>query len=130
MTAEPRVAPGESRVVDTVWGRAKRLPITMATAMVSPRARPIARVTAASMPERAPGITARFVTCQRVAPSARAASRSDTATPESAVRDRATTVGRIITASTTLASSRLEPSGAPAKARRPSTGSPDSQGST
>src|SRR5258708_32152764 len=89
MTAEPRVAPGDIRVVDTLWGRAKRLPITMATAIVSPSARPIARVTAASMPERAPGITAFLVTCQRGAPRARAAPRPDTSPPERAGRGRA-----------------------------------------
>ncbi len=73
MMADPRVAPGcEQRVGDDE----ELFPMTMATAIDSPRARPMARVTAASMPVRAPGMTARRTTCQRVAPRARAASRS------------------------------------------------------
>ena len=52
--ADPRVAPGASRE----WGMAGRLPMTMATAIASPSARPTARVTAAAMPEPAPGSTA------------------------------------------------------------------------
>jgi hypothetical protein len=103
--AEPRVAPGASRE----WGKAGRFPITSATAMLSPRARPTARVRAAAMPVRAPGRTAVRMTYQRVAPIARAASRSATGTPAMAVRLRVTTEGRAMTARTTEASRMLGP---------------------
>ncbi len=85
------------------------LPMTIATAMLSPSARPTASVTAASIPGRAAGITALRTTCQRVAPRARAPSRSDTDTPDRAVRLRVTMVGRDITASTTAARITLGP---------------------
>ena len=83
--------------------------MTMATAMLSPRARPAAKVTAAAIPERAAGTTARRTTCHSVAPSAIAASRSVAATPSRAVRLSDTMVGGAITASTTAASSMLGP---------------------
>ncbi len=103
--ADPRVAPGAM----SEWGTAGLLPMTMATAMLSPRARPTAKVRAAAIPERAPGKTTSRTICQRVAPSAMAASRSAMATPERAVRLKATTVGRVMTASTTEASRMLGP---------------------
>jgi hypothetical protein len=83
--------------------------MTMATAMLSPSARPTAKVRAAAIPERAPGKTTSRTTCQCVAPSAMAASRSAKATPDNAVRLSATTVGSVITASTTEASMMLGP---------------------
>ena len=103
--------------------------MTMATAMLSPMARPTARVTAAWMPDRAAGMTALRTACQRVAPSARAASRSATGTAARAVRLRATMVGRVITASTTDASRTLGPYASPRKSQ-PSSGIEARNGST
>ena len=88
--ADPRVAPGSV----SEWGSAGRLPMTMATAIASPMARPTASVTAAPIPGRAVGSTTLRTTCQRVAPSAIAASRSSTGTPRRAVRERATSGGQ------------------------------------
>ncbi len=51
------------------------LPVTMMTAMVSPIARPIPRMIAAAIPERAAGTMTRLIVCQRVAPVARDPSR-------------------------------------------------------
>src|ERR1039457_5480467 len=103
--AEPSVAPGAR----SEWGIAGRLPITSATAMLSPSARPTASVMAAAIPDLAPGRTVRRTTCQWVAPSAIAASLSAMGTPPSALRLRATTVGSVMMASTTEASNTLGP---------------------
>ena len=51
------------------------LPVTIITVMVSPIARPTPSITAVSTPARAAGSVTRQMVCQRVAPSARAASR-------------------------------------------------------
>ena len=110
-TAEPSVVP----VSNKECGACTPPPITRETAMASPRARPMASVMAAWMPDLAPGITARRTTCHRVPPSASAASRSATDTPCSAVRVRATMVGSIITARTTEASRMPAPRSAPVK---------------
>ena len=123
--AEPRVAPG----VVSDSGMAGRLPITMATAMLSPRARPTDRVTAALTPARAAGKTARRTTCHLVAPSAMAASRSATGTAAKAVRLRATMVGRVITARTAEARRMLGPYASPRKSH-PKKGTEARKGST
>ena len=75
----------------------------------------MARVMAASIPDRAPGMTARRTTCHCVPPSASAASRSATDTPCNAVRVRATMVGSIMTARTTEARRMPEPRSPPPK---------------
>ena len=93
-------AQGGARWPASEWGKVTPPPITRETAMASPRARPMARVMAASIPDRAPGMTARRTTCHWVPPRASAASRSATDTPCKAVRVRATMVGSIMTAST------------------------------
>ncbi len=56
-------------------GICTEFPATMMTAMVSPTARPMPRMTAATMPERAAGSTTRRMVCHCVAPSASDASR-------------------------------------------------------
>ena len=59
---------------NSVCGRLLLLPTTIVTAIVSPNARPAARIPAPTMPARAAGRTTRAVACQRVAPIARAPS--------------------------------------------------------
>ena len=57
------------------WGILTVLHATMITAIVSPRARPMARMMLAMIPERAALTVTMCVVCQRVAPKARAPSR-------------------------------------------------------
>ena len=111
MIAEPSVAPGAM----SEWGIDGLFPITIATAMLSPSALPVASVIAVWIPARAPGRTALLVTCHRVAPSASAASRSAVGTLAIAVRLRATMVGNVITARTTEARRTLGPYATPRK---------------
>jgi hypothetical protein len=110
---EPSVAPGFRS--ENGWVIRVTFPMRRVTAMVSPTARPRARVAAARMPELAPGTTTLRITCQGVAPNAKAASRSRFPTPASAVRERATMVGRIMIDSTKPARKRLGPSATPLK---------------
>ena len=90
-------------------GMAIELPITMISAIVSPRARPIPRITAATMPERAAGnITWRMV-CQCVAPRASEPSLYALGTAWMASRAMLVTVGRIMIARMIEAFSRPKP---------------------
>src|SRR5690625_1363258 len=93
------VAAGPNRV----RGSRAELPISMATAIVSPRARPKERTAPAMMPPRAYGSTARRSTSQRVAPRPQAASRCSAGTSRIASRARAVVNGTIIRASTRVA---------------------------
>jgi hypothetical protein len=56
-------------------GSSTLFPATMITAMVSPIARPIPRMTAATSPARAAGSTTPVIVCHWVAPSAYEPSR-------------------------------------------------------
>src|SRR6266851_3116539 len=84
--------------------------MTIVTAMVSPSARPSARITAPKMPARADGSTTRHVVSHHVAPSATAFSFRPRGTARMTSRETALSVGRIITASTSeaVADRRLE----------------------
>jgi|GEM_PF-3941951 len=81
----------------------------MATAMVSPSARPRPSIAPPMMPGRPNGSTAMRIISQRVAPSARAASRCDCGTWRNTSRVMAVMIGRIITASTMPALSMVRP---------------------
>ena len=89
----------------------------MATAIVSPRARPRPSMAAEMMPGRANGSTAVRTISQRVAPRARAASSCSRGVCRNTSRDRAVMIGRIITASTmaTVKIVRPVPETGPAK---------------
>ena len=89
------------------------LPMTIVTAIVSPSARPVDRVTAPKRPTRALGSTTRQSTCQRVAPRANAASTWSPGTAAITSREMATIVGSTMTKSTKPASNRPTPSWAP-----------------
>ena len=82
---------------------------TMATAMVSPRARPRPSMLAEMMPGRANGSTAIRIISQRVAPRASAASSCSRGVCRKTSRQSAVTIGRIITASTTEAVKIVRP---------------------
>ena len=109
-------------------GNGGPLPMTRATAMLSPSARPMARVMAAAMPERAPGRTLRSITCHLVAPRARAASRSSMGTDDKAAAEGNHRQQGLI-ASTTEASTILGPYAGPWK-NHPRTGRRSRNGST
>jgi hypothetical protein len=70
----------------SVNGSVFELPTSIATAIVSPMARPKLRIAPAVMAPRAYGSTAMRMTSQRVAPSARAASRCERGTSRIASR--------------------------------------------
>ena len=72
----------------------------MATAIVSPSARPRPSMVAETMPERPNGSTAIRIISQRVAPSASAASSCSTGVCRKTSRQIAVMIGRIMTAST------------------------------
>ena len=91
------------------------LPITIVTAIVSPSARPSARMVAPKMPARADGKMTRHVVSHHVAPSATAFSFSPRGTALMTSREMAVSVGRIITASTRAALKRLRTAGAPSQ---------------
>jgi hypothetical protein len=76
---------------------------TMATAIVSPSARPSPSIAAETMPGRPKGSTARRIISQRVAPSARAASSCSAGACRNTSRQIAVMIGRIMTASTSAA---------------------------
>ena len=90
-------------------------PITNATAMVSPSARPRPISTPATSPLRLCGITAARIVSQRVAPSAWAASFSDAGTVVNVSRATAVTIGVIMMA-------RMRPA---VMKERPEIGSPE-----
>ena len=70
--------------------------MTIVVAMVSPKARPRARIQAPKIPDRANGRTTILKDSQRVAPKASIDSRSSEGTAWSRSRDRAVTVGTIM----------------------------------
>ena len=104
--SEAKVAAGDL----TEWAMNGELPMTRATATVSPRARPMARVKPPRMPVRAPGTTTLRRTCHLVAPRARAPSTCSWGTTARTSREMATMVGSTITNRMMPASSRPTPS--------------------
>src|SRR3712207_3105481 len=82
---------------------------TMATAIVSPRARPRPSIDALITPERPNGRTAMRIISQRVAPRASAASSCSLGVCRKISRDTAVMIGRIITASTSPAGGLVRP---------------------
>ncbi|CAM5728210.1 hypothetical protein SALBM217S_07475 [Streptomyces griseoloalbus] len=84
---------------------------TVATAIVSPSARPRPSIEAEMMPERPNGSTARRMTSQRVAPRARAASSCICGTWRKTSRLTLVMIGRIMIASRmpTVSSERAAP---------------------
>ncbi len=74
---------------------------TIATAIVSPRARPRPSMEAEMMPGRPNGRTAVWIISQRVAPRASAASSCSFGVCRKTSRQSAVTIGRIMTARTT-----------------------------
>jgi len=84
-----------------------RLPIVMVTAIVSPSARPSARIVAPKMPARAAGSTTFHIVSHQVAPRATLASRMPTGTARITSRAIELSVGSTITDSTSEATSRL-----------------------
>ena len=91
------------------------------TAMASPMARPTPSTTEAAMPLLAAGTDTRNQVSTGVAPRAREASSYSLGTASRAVTDTLMMLGRIITASTTMAASRLAPSGIWNSLRMPGT---------
>ena len=75
----------------------------MATAMVSPSARPRPSIEAETMPERPKGSTAMRIISQRVAPRARAASSCSVGVCRKISRQIAVMIGTTMTASTSAA---------------------------
>src|ERR1700752_771246 len=90
---------------------------TIATAMVSPRARPRPSITPETTPERAYGKTARRIVSQRVAPNAIAASSWRRGVWAKTSREIAVVIGMTMIASTMPAVSMVRPvtEGGPAK---------------
>ena len=87
-----------------------RLPMTIVTAIVSPRARPRPRIIAPKMPfARVGQSTAMRVTSQRVAPRPYAASRWRSGTLRKISRETLVMMGRIITAMISDAARMLGP---------------------
>ena len=82
---------------------------TMATAIVSPRARPRPSMTADTMPEVPNGRTAMRIISQRVAPSASAASSCRRGVWRKTSRTSEVMIGRIMIDRTKLAVSRVRP---------------------
>jgi hypothetical protein len=97
MLAAIVLPPGSAR-----WSLMSKLAArTRAMAIVSPRARPRPSITAPTSPLRLKGRTAVRMVSQRVAPSARAASRCTVGAWRKISRARAATIGSTMTASTT-----------------------------
>src|SRR4029079_17138622 len=85
------------------------LPASMASAIVSPSARPKPRMTAPKIPVEAVGTITARIASQRVAPSPNAASRIFGGTSISASREMAEIVGSTMMASTSAAGSNPGP---------------------
>lgn len=85
------------------------LPDTIIMAMASPMARPTPSTTAVATPERAAGREMRKMVSMWVAPRARLASSYSRGTACRAVSATLMMEGRIITARTTIAASRVAP---------------------
>src|ERR1700674_4647088 len=88
-------------------GISGRLPMTIVTATVSPRARPRASIVAPKIPARAVGRTTRHVISHHVAPNATDDSRSPLGTALITSREIAASVGRIMMARTREAVKKL-----------------------
>ena len=95
-----------NRLLRTSW----LSPMTMATASVSPSARPSARITPPMMPARAYGRMAREMTSHLVAPSAYIASRCSCGTRRITSRATDAVYGRIMTVRMMIASASPRPS--------------------
>src|SRR6202043_3127886 len=91
------------------------LPMTMVTAMVSPRARASAKKIEPMMPVRANGTTTFQVDSQRVEPRARAASRWSRGTESRTSRETEMMYGMIMMARTTPAVRNPTPYAGPEK---------------
>ena len=91
------------------------LPITMVTAMVSPRARPNPKIIAPTMPELAAGNNTRVMVSQRVAPKPMEAVRNWGGRANNTSRLMAAIVGKIIIAKIKPATSILGPKGSELK---------------
>ena len=100
------------------WGSMAAPPAAMSTTMVSPMARDMPSMMAVPMPDRAAGTTTRTMVSQRVAPSAREASRRERGTARRASSETEQMVGRLMMASTSEALSRLRPVAAPSTSWR------------
>jgi hypothetical protein len=87
------------------------LPATRITAIVSPTAREIPRITPAITPELACGSTTFQAVCILLAPSERLASLTDIGTARRDVSAIVITVGRIISARTIMADNSVFPEG-------------------
>jgi len=81
----------------------------MATAMVSPSARPNPSMDAETMPERPKGRTTCLTISQRVAPSASEASSCSPGVRRKTSRDSEVMIGKIMMASTRAAVSMVRP---------------------
>ena len=92
-------------------GMMAAFPATIMTAMVSPTARPMPRMIAAAIPERAAGTRTRLMVCQRVAPMASDPSLYSWGTEEMASSDTLTIVGSAMMPSRTEAASQVSPVG-------------------
>ena len=90
-------------------GMMAAFPVTMSTAMVSPRALPVPRMMAAVIPEKAEGITTRLMVCHRVAPMARLPSRNSRGTALMASSETEVMVGRAMTARRMDPASQVRP---------------------
>ncbi len=103
-----RVRTGEKTFVMGL-GMIAAFPVTMSTAMVSPRALPVPRMMAAVIPEKAEGITTRLMVCHRVAPMARLPSRNSCGTALMASSETEVMVGRAMIARRMEPASQVRP---------------------
>ena len=92
-------------------GMTAAFPVTMSTAIVSPMARPIPSMTAALIPETAPGTITLLMVCHRVAPSARLPSLNSRGTELRASSATLVMVGIAMIASRIEPASQLDPDG-------------------
>ena len=86
-------------------------PVTISTAIVSPTARPMPRMNAAVMPERAEGTTTCEMVCHRVVPRARLPSLYSFGTAEMASSETLIIVGRAMMPRRTDPASQVSPVG-------------------
>ena len=92
-------------------GMMGEFPVTIRTAIVSPTARPMPRMSAAVMPERAEGTTTCEMVCHRVVPRAREPSRYSFGTAEMASSETLMIVGRAMMPKRTEPASQVSPVG-------------------
>ena len=98
-------------VIDS--GMTAALPVTMSTAMVSPKALPMPRTTAEVIPEMEYGITTLYIVCHFEAPRARLASLCERGQFCMASWLTVMMVGSAMMASTIAPASPLSPTGSP-----------------